>query len=215
MGFSRHKVNCAKILVLLGVPLLSVIGAVPSIAQTAGQGVDQSSSEAAGSTPAQASPETSSTNRDVDFDAWRKVCVHSPAQNRDVCGLAYAGLPESPDTQITKSSPLIAVTVQSVGSGDTSRKILVIRTRLGLLLPGGLELRIDNRSPVKAAFRSCHAGRAETGCLVPIRLDGTFERNLKRGITLTVTAKTLRGGSMSQQISLLGITDALNALPPG
>ncbi|MCV0424647.1 MAG: invasion associated locus B family protein [Roseibium sp.] len=194
----------ARFPALVGLCFLCAAGALPSGAQTTGQGSAEPSSENAGS----------SIGRETDFEAWKKVCVQSPTQEREVCGLAYAGAPETPASLITEDSPLIAATVQSVKSGKGTQLILVIRTRLGLLLPGGLKLRIDKKKPVKAAFRSCHASRVETGCLVPIRLDGTFARNLKRGLTLTITAKTLQGDSMSQQISLLGITSALNALPP-
>ncbi|MES0885321.1 invasion associated locus B family protein [Roseibium sp. SCP14] len=201
-----------SLLAIVGICCLSLVNAEPTGAQvTASEPVSSSTANGDASVPRE-SGGTSAAISETDFDAWKKVCVLSAAQQREVCGLAYAGLSERSGSLINERSPLIAVTVQSVNSQGKPQPILLIRTRLGLLLPGGLELRIDGRKPVKAAFRSCHANRQETGCLVPIRLSGSFARNLKRGINLTVTAKTLQGDTLSQQVSLLGITQALKAL---
>lgn len=172
-------------------------------------------------------PET----REASFRAWKKICVVAADDNRtpdgnragdragdrggDVCGLAYAGLAQQPDTLVGSASPLIAVTVQTPFRAKVSRPILIIRTRLGLLLPAGLELRIDGSKPVKAAFRSCHASRQEAGCIVPVRLAGDFLARARAGAVLSVSAKTLAGEALTQKLSLIGVTNALASLRDG
>lgn len=142
------------------------------------------------------------------FGAWSRVCVDTAGRGGSNCGLAYAGLPEEAASVIGAGSPLIAVTVQRAGS----RLILVLRTKLGLLLPGGVQLQIDRRKPLKAAFRSCHASRKDIGCIVPVPLEGAFLRRVKAGLVLTVSAKTLAGEKMEQRLSLIGVTEAVSGL---
>ncbi len=146
------------------------------------------------------------------FGAWRRVCTKIAA-NKRYCGLAYGELPEDAKSGFDSQSPLIAVTIQRAAGGKGSPLLLLFRTRLGLLLPGGLELKIDGKRPVKAAFRSCHATRRDVGCIVPVTLAGAFLRNVKAGLSMKVGATTLQGSKIEQTVSLVGVTDAVEGLP--
>jgi len=144
------------------------------------------------------------------FRAWQRQCPADGAERATDCVLAYAGLPDRPETAIGPDSPILSLSI--VPSGPGSAPLLIVRSRFGLLLTEGMTLTIDGTAPRRLAFRSCHATARVLGCILPARVSGAFARALKGGLTMTLGARTTDGRTLSQTISLMGITAGLTAV---
>lgn len=113
--------------------------------------------------------------------------------------------------------------VQMLGDNETGRDVLLVaigypegQTRpvawiilpLGVLLPPGIGLKID-QSEVKALpIRHCDAG----GCATPWPLAETDIAALKQGSELIVIFKDIEGQSLGLPVSLSGFTAAFSKL---
>jgi len=153
------------------------------------------------------------------FQAWQRRCAPNGEENKGSearaggdpgCALVYAGHPDQPDTMIGTDSPVRSLSILPQGPGQAP--LMVIRSRLGLLLPEGMALSIDGGRPQRLAFRACYAQPEMTGCLLPVRVAGRFARDMKRGLILTLEARTPEGRRLTQTVSLRGITAGLAAL---
>jgi invasion protein IalB len=84
----------------------------------------------------------------------------------------------------------------------------VLQVPLGVLLPTGLRLRVDQGSPVAIPFHHC---RAE-GCLALTPLRPELRRPLELGRKASLEFTTLDDRRLGVPVSLMGITDGLRAL---
>lgn len=76
---------------------------------------------------------------------------------------------------------------------------------LGILLPDGVQMQIDDQPPFKFKVRFC----AKDGCFAYLNLNETVLDFMRKGNTAVVTFKTLQGQDMDFPISLKGFTKAL------
>lgn len=113
--------------------------------------------------------------------------------------------------------------VQMLGDNETGRDVLLVaigypegQTRpvawiilpLGVLLPPGIALKIDQSEPKALPIRHCDAG----GCATPWPLAETDVAALKQGNELMVIFKDIEGQSLGLPVSLSGFTAAFSKL---
>jgi invasion protein IalB len=101
---------------------------------------------------------------------------------------------------------------QSEKTPDGGKKpILRIFTPLGVLLPPGMEIKIDDTEPMRVQYAVCLSRPPR--CLVAGPMDDKLVALLKRGASGTVTFVLPNGKKVAAPFSLNGFTKSFNALP--
>lgn len=96
----------------------------------------------------------------------------------------------------------------AVGSrGDDEAPVAVIIVPLGVSLPAGLTLRIDNSWPIEFEFGSCQAD----GCRAGLTLESSMLSALQAGTGLEVELTETSGRQIIIPMSLVGFTEAYTA----
>ncbi len=113
--------------------------------------------------------------------------------------------------------------VQVLGDTETGRELMLIAIGypegqpspiawiilpLGVLLPPGIGLKIDQGDSMGLPFRSCDSG----GCSTPWKLSDADVAALKKGNELMVIFKDIEGKSLGLPVSLSGFTAAFTRL---
>lgn len=86
--------------------------------------------------------------------------------------------------------------------GQESRLLAVAAVPLGVLLPFGLTWQIDNAKPVRVPYMLCDT----QSCSTQLVINEQYVNSLKRGATLTLTAKNRQNQDLSVEINLAGFT---------
>lgn len=92
--------------------------------------------------------------------------------------------------------------------GDRPEPLAIISVPLGIFLPPGVALQIDQGNPVRAPYEVCDPDACRAG----FPLTGEMISNLKNGLSLQVTLENALGQKKSLPVSLSGFTAGLNAL---
>jgi len=90
----------------------------------------------------------------------------------------------------------------------TAIAVLDVITPLGVVLPEGLSLKIDDGRQESAPFQVC----TEQGCLVREPIDGDLVNRLKRGNKAQISVIAINQGEVIASISLSGFTAAFGSL---
>jgi invasion protein IalB len=123
---------------------------------------------AAGPAAAQADNEQFGVLRST-HDNWQVRCDTPAGAQREQCALVQA---------VTASDrPNIALSVLVLRTADQKSRLLRVVAPLGVLLPSGLGLKIDNQDVGRAGFTRC----VPTGCLADIVLDDSQIGMLRNG----------------------------------
>lgn len=109
----------------------------------------------------------------------------------------------SPDVIFKVSKPRVAS-----AAGQNIPALAEIFVPLGVFLPEGLALRIDQQEPVVAPFYSC----VPLGCSVRAPLNDQIIETLKRGSTVTVIVALNPRNTIEIPLSLRGFTAAMGAI---
>ncbi len=110
----------------------------------------------------------------------------------------------SPDVIFKVSKPRAA----STSTGQPLPALAEIFVPLGVFLPEGLTLRIDQNEPITAPFYSC----VPLGCSVRAPLTDQIIDTLKRGSTVTVIVAINPRNTVEIPLSLRGFTAAVGAI---
>ena len=86
--------------------------------------------------------------------------------------------------------------------GQESRLLAVASVPLGVLLPFGLSWQIDNAKPVRVPYMLCDP----QSCSAQLVINEQYINSLKRGNTLTLTAKSRQNEDLNISIDLAGFT---------
>lgn len=90
------------------------------------------------------------------------------------------------------------------GPGQPARGVMVLP--LGIMLPAGVKLSIDNAAPYGAQVRYC----THDGCMAFLTLDDVVLTELRKGRAATLAFQSFAGKDVTLPISLNGITAALD-----
>jgi len=87
--------------------------------------------------------------------------------------------------------------------------LIIIMLPLGVFLPSGIELRIDQQEPIRLPFEVCFPVGCRAGAPMKEPLMGAF----RNGLGLTLKVQDVEGRAAEIPMSLKGFTAGLSALP--
>ncbi|WP_366555635.1 invasion associated locus B family protein [Aquibaculum sediminis] len=132
------------------------------------------------------------------FEDWSLRCAGEGGQRR--CELVQPV--DDPET----GEPVMALVIAPSGPDNVPVAWFVMP--LGVLLPPGIGLSIDDAEPDRLPIRHCEPG----GCLAPLELSDEVQRRLRSGVTLEVLAYDIDEQQVSVPLSLMGFTAGMEAL---
>ena len=93
---------------------------------------------------------------------------------------------------------------------DGQRPAAFFTLPLGVSLPGGLSLTVDDGKPLRLRYERCDSA----GCLAPLVLSEPMIKSLKGGRWVRVAFFDVTRREVSVPVSLLGFTAGFNSLTP-
>ncbi|MCC6982599.1 MAG: invasion associated locus B family protein [Bauldia sp.] len=126
---------------------------------------------------------------------WTKVCDVNPQTNQPLCMVRS-------EVRNDTGMLIVQVTLTKVDNADRYR--LVAFLPLGVRLPPGMGIRIDNVNATTAPFSICIPNPAV--CVAEIEVPTTFIDQLKRGGEVAFVATNPQGTEMPIRVSLAGFT---------
>ncbi len=135
------------------------------------------------------------------FGAWEMRCEQPPGARNTECALVNS---------VTASDDAdIALTVLALKTADDKVRLLRVLAPLGILLPPGLGLKIDDKDVGSAQFAKC----LPNGCLAEVVLsDEQIERFRQGKSALFIIFKSAKEG-IGIPIDLNGFAQGFAALP--
>ena len=141
--------------------------------------------------PAQAQGAVRATHGD-----WQMRCETPPGAKVEQCALVQ--------NVAAEDRPNLTLLVIALKTADQKSQLLRVVAPLGVLLPSGLGLKIDDKDIGRAGFVRC----LTTGCVAEVVMDETLLGQLKAGKTATfIVFQTPEEG--------VGIPVSLNGFGPG
>jgi invasion protein IalB len=139
-----------------------------------------------------------------DFSSWVKVCAkNAESGNKQVCLVKYEEL--DPRT----GSVLLTAAVRTVEGQDGRQLIINVPLAYTLIIPAGVQVRIDDHKPVSMQFAVCLA----TGCQAQIALSKEMLQKMMGGKKLIVAAVNMREKIMAFPIPLVGFSKTWKGAP--
>ena len=151
--------------------------------------------------PAASGPQRPVVTMNKLFKEWRMICERPQKAKQDQC---YA----VQNLVIKKTNQrLLNIAIGRLSSND---KIAAIVTfPLGISLPPGVAIKIDENKPIRFAIERCHAG----GCVGAMAIDDKTLKSLKSGKQAKVSFRDPTRREIVVPVSLNGFTAAFKALP--
>ena len=146
--------------------------------------------------PNQAEPPIRSTHAD-----WQVRCDTPPGAKSEQCVLMQFVTAEDREN--------VGLTVIVLKTADKKSRIMRILAPLGVLLPSGLGLKIDNADLGRAGFVRC----LPNGCVAEVILEDKLLTQLETGKTATFIIFQTPEEGIGIPISLNGFADGFKALP--
>ncbi|MEM1048818.1 MAG: invasion associated locus B family protein [Pseudomonadota bacterium] len=132
---------------------------------------------------------------------WQIRCDTPPGAQSEQCALIQNVTAEDRDN--------VGLSVIALKTADKQAKILRVLAPLGVLLPAGLGLRIDDEDVGRAGFVRCTV----SGCIAEVILDDALlEKLSKRTLATFIIFQTPEEG-IGIPISLSGFRDGFDSLP--
>ena len=103
----------------------------------------------------------------------------------------------------------VGLTVIALKTADKQARILRVLAPLGVLLPRGLGLRIDDKDMGSAGFIRC----LPNGCIAEVIMDETLISNLRSGTQATFIIFQTPEEGIGIPIALAGFGEGFDALP--
>jgi len=158
-----------------------------------------------GTPHAEAQDAGSGTNADTgasvasQYGDWQKVCKRPTGAKVDICALVQ--------DVTSESNPNIGLSVHFQRSPSGAR-VLRVFAPLGILLPPGLGLQIDQLKVGHAPFVRCHV----VGCFAQVKLTDDLIAKFKSGQTAWFIVFQTQEQGIGIPISLAGFSEAMAAL---
>ena len=136
------------------------------------------------------------------FRDWTARCEDRKNGPGEVCYIFQNLLLKS------QNKPLLHVAVGYL-DGD-KQPVAFLTLPLGVSLPGGLSLTVDDGKPLRLRYERCET----SGCIAPLALTDTLVKSLKGGRWARVAFFDVRRREVSVPVSLIGFTAGFNSLEP-
>jgi invasion protein IalB len=146
--------------------------------------------------PAQGEPPVRSVHGD-----WQVRCDTPAGAQNEQCVLMQFVTAEDRDN--------VGLTVIFLKTADKKARIMRVLAPLGVLLPSGLGLKVDNTEKGRAGFVRCQP----TGCVAEVILDDDLLNLLRNGKTATFIIFQTPEEGIGITISLNGFGEGFDALP--
>ncbi|MBH0236969.1 invasion associated locus B family protein [Methylobrevis albus] len=135
------------------------------------------------------------------FEDWQIRCDQPPGAREEQCALIQNVTAEDRDN--------VGLSVIVVKTADKQARILRVLAPLGVLLPSGLGLRIDDKDIGRAGFVRCLAN----GCFAEVVMEADLIRQMENGGAATFIIFQTPEEGIGIPISLNGFREGVAALP--
>jgi len=132
---------------------------------------------------------------------WETRCDKPPGAQGEVCSMMQFVTAEDRDN--------VGLSVIVLKTADKKSKVMRVLAPLGVLLPSGLGLKIDQNEMGRAGFVRC----LPDGCLAEVILDDDLIGKLRNGKTATFVIFQTPEEGIGIPISLSGFGPGFDALP--
>ena len=132
--------------------------------------------------------------------AWQVSCRTPPGAKEEKCALVQSVTAED--------RPNVGLTVVFYKAIGENKKLLRVVVPLGVLLPTGLGLKIDNQDVGNAPFLKC----GKRGCVAEVVLQDEVIKKLKGGQTAMFIIFDTPEAGIGIPVSLQGFSDAFASL---
>ncbi len=146
--------------------------------------------------PAHAQGVVKSTHGD-----WQMRCETPPGAKNEQCALVQ--------NVAAEDRPNVTLLVIALKTADNQSRLLRVVAPLGVLLPAGLGLKIDDKDIGRAGFVRC----LNTGCIAEVVMDDTLVASLKTGQNATFIVFQTPEEGIGIPVSLNGFSNGLENLP--
>jgi invasion protein IalB len=147
-------------------------------------------------TPALAQGQVKSTSGD-----WQMRCESPPGARNEQCALVQSVAAED--------RPNINLVVIVLKTADGKSRLLRVLAPLGVLLPAGLGLKIDQADVGRAGFVRCTAN----GCVAEVMMDDDLIEKLRKGSAATFIVFQTPEEGIGIPVSLKGFGPGFDSLP--
>jgi invasion protein IalB len=135
------------------------------------------------------------------FGDWQIRCDTPPGAQKEQCALVQSVTAED--------RPNVALTVLVLKTADQKSRILRVLAPLGVLLPSGLGLKIDNADVGRAGFVRC----LPNGCVAEVMLDDNLIGQMRNGKDATFIIFQTPEEGIGIPLSLGGFGEGFDKLP--
>ncbi|MFC7051777.1 invasion associated locus B family protein [Hansschlegelia quercus] len=132
---------------------------------------------------------------------WQMRCDTPPGAQGEQCALVQSVTAED--------RPNVGLTVIILKTADKKSRLLRVLAPLGVLLPSGLGLRIDQAEVGRAGFVRC----LPNGCVAEVVLEDTLVNQLRTGKQATFIIFQTPEEGIGVPVSLNGFGPGFDALP--
>lgn len=141
-----------------------------------------------------------------DQSAWVKLCesapdLTDPKKKLNVCLTHHERLDGN------TGRVLVSAAIREVQGQD--KKALMVMVPLGMALPPGVQVKVDENEPVKLQYTLCHAA----GCTAESEATQKIVDEMKKGKRVVVAAINLAGKAIGFPVPLTGFDKALAGKP--
>ncbi|MFT4096842.1 MAG: invasion associated locus B family protein [Rhodoblastus sp.] len=150
--------------------------------------------------PSAAAPAGESQRR-TKFNDWELRCETPPGAAKEQCALLQSVAADD--------KPNINLVVITLKTADGKSRLLRVIAPLGVLLPNGLGLKIDQADIGRAGFVRC----LPTGCVAEVIMDEKLLDQLRTGKTATFIIYQTPEEGVGIPLNLAGFGEGFDALP--
>ena len=135
------------------------------------------------------------------FGDWETRCEMPPGATREQCALIQSIAAED--------KPNVSLVVIMLKTADGKSRLLRVIAPLGVLIPAGLGLKIDNIDVGRAGFVRC----LPTGCVAEVVMEDKLIDQLKAGKNATFIVFNTPEEGVGLPLALAGFGQGFDALP--
>ena len=132
---------------------------------------------------------------------WATRCETPPGAAHEQCAIVLS--------VVDQERPNLILVVIVLNTADRKARLMRVIAPLGVLLPPGVSLRIDNVDAGRLSFLQC----LPNGCVAQLAIDETLIGKLKNGKTATLGIFQTPEEGVGVQAPLTGFKEAYEQLP--
>ena len=132
---------------------------------------------------------------------WVTRCETPPGAAHEQCAIVLS--------VVDQDRPTLILVVIVLNTADRKTRLMRVIAPLGVLLPPGVSLRIDNAEAGRLSFLQC----LPNGCVAQLAMDEALINKLKNGKTATLGVFQTPEEGVGVQAPLAGFKEAYEQLP--